>query len=294
MNMSLKYIFMGLLLAPLGASSVSANEPEWPADLSKASMDTLMVHVQQYGNTPGRKQRRAAATTEVIARGTNALHYLMAHCHIENMAVRMTADQLVRVHLEDDDVATVLLHYLDDPREKIRKTAVFFLGFCETPEHSAVVLPLLTNEATSGAAMRTLGKWSCTNAVPGIVLHMHHKKERRRILAVNALGDIGDIRAVPFLVDALDDEIFTVRKAAREALAGFGTTALGELTDMLPDQAPVAQREIISLLREGGYGVALQALSNLVNQAQSPSVAADAQAAFEQLESAAATSADDH
>jgi HEAT repeat protein len=290
MNVFMNYIFMGLLLAQLGASSVSANEPEWPVDLSKASMDTLMIHVQQYGNTPGREQRRAAATTEVIARGTNALHYLMAHCHIENMAVRMMADQLVRVHLEDDDVATVLLRYLDDPREKIRKTAVYFLGFCKTPAHSASVLPLLTDEAASGAAMRTLGKWSCTNAVPGIVLQMHHEKERRRILAVNALGAIGDRRSVPFLVDALDDNVFTVRKAAREALAGFGATVLGELTEVLPDQAPVAQREIISLLREGGYGAALQALSNLVDQASSPSVAADAQAAFEQLQSAAAAS----
>ena len=53
----------------------------------------------------------------------------------------------------------------------------------------------------------------------------HSWDERRRILAANALRDIGDPRAVPYLIHVLEDPLFTVRYAVERALSELGPSA---------------------------------------------------------------------
>jgi HEAT repeat protein len=135
------------------------------------------------------------------------------------------ADNLVR-ETNPDMVASVLLDIVETtPDEKIRKFALFLLGYHNTPEHINRIMPHLTNETTAGATIRTLGKWQATNAVPQIIPFLTSTNERKRILAVNALHDIGDTNAIPALTPLTNDTLFTVRENVDRALDKLNSPA---------------------------------------------------------------------
>lgn len=157
----------------------------------------------------------------------------MDHIHFENMWIRILARQLVPT-LEAEEAVPVLLEALDGEAARTRKYAAYFLGFYEAAEHADRLSPLLHEKDGSGAAIRTLGKWHVQDAVPEIIPFLRDpKKETRRVLAANALREIGDPQAVPFLIEALADPYFTVRKSVARALVSFGLDGEKELCEAL-------------------------------------------------------------
>ena len=280
------YALCGLSLLVLQGFLQSASAQEGgDYAVTNASMRELLVHAQQYGNTHARRQYRANAREELFARGTNSLHYLLDNFHLQNMAVHMLSDEMVRTKLDDDAAADVLLQYIESEDVLTRKSAVYFLGHCDTPQHAELLMPLLLDDKAAGAAARTLGKWAYTNALEGILPQLESEEERRRILAVNALSDIGDPAAIPHFLNMLDDSIFTVRKAAQEALVRHGAAAAEAGLHVMQEASVVAQREIMLLWVDTDYLTATNALLDVLNSAESPSLKAAAQRSIEQLSS---------
>ena len=211
------------------------------------SFDELLSCAQVYATTDVKKANKQRAREEIFARKVEALDYLMAHIHTENMSVYMLADELLG-KLPSTEAAPVLLRYATSPHDQTRKLAAFFLGLYEIPEYTDDVLPLLRDAKAAGAAVRTLGKWKVREAVPLIITVLEQGEERRRVAAANALRDIGDKRAAPHLIAALNDPCFTVRKAAARALAAMGRRVEGDVLAALPESVDPMRRELIGVL----------------------------------------------
>ena len=202
-------VFLCAFLSFLAANAFSGGPP---------SDDELIFNLQRYGNTPEKREAKARSREILVRRGPDALRLLMGRVHLENVMISVEAENMVRT-MDTQKVAAVLAEFLGDEHPRTRKLAAYWLGFHDTPEYAARVYPLLEDDETAGAAIRTLGKWRDRDAIPKIVPFLSHEREVRRIAAVNALRDIGDASAIPELEPLLDDRYFTVRKAAERALA---------------------------------------------------------------------------
>ncbi len=212
-----------------------------------AGYETLISAISRYGNTEARRTKKALARRELQARGTDALHWLINHCHLENLWIVLTARELVR-RLDKDEAVPILIQALDAEHPDIVRMAAYLLGYFTCPEHAARLMPLLENHKTAGPALRTLGKWQVTNAIPAMVAALDHEKERRRILAVNALKDVGDPMVASNLVKMLDEPVFTVRHTAAEALKKLGAATGDTLRQALPGATPRARPLIVDVL----------------------------------------------
>ena len=183
-----------------------------------ASDDQLIFNIQRYGNTPEKREAKAISREKLFARGAEGLRLMMQKVHLENVMIAVIAEEMVR-SMDAQKVAAVLAEFLDDEHPRTRKLAAYWLGFHETPEYTAQVVPLLADDETAGAAIRTLGKWRVREAIPKIVPFLSHEKEIRRVVAANALRDIGDPASEVYLVPLLNDRFFTVREVAARALS---------------------------------------------------------------------------
>jgi HEAT repeat protein len=208
-----------------------------------ASLDDLVYQAVRYATTPGKRARQAAARDELAARGPDALRALMERIHIENVMIAVLAEQQAE-RMGAEAGAPVLAEFLGATHSRTRKMAAYFLGDYRAPEYADRMEPLLDDEQTAGVAIRALGKWQVAEAGARIALFLHHPRERWRVFAANALRDIGDPRAIPPLIEALSDPVFTVRQAAARALVSFGADAEPALRNARSGAPPPARRLI--------------------------------------------------
>lgn len=206
-----------LLAVVLGAAAnprCVADEPyeEWIRDAVR------------YGTTLEKRERKRAARDELFARGGEALREVMRRVHIKNVMLGVLAQEMVE-KLPPDEAAAVLVEFLDSPNADTRRMAAFFLSLRVTPQYADRVLPLLDDPEAAGAALRALGKWRVRSAAPRIAEFLSHEREVRRIVAVNALRDLGDPSAIPLLQPLLRDRVFTVRRAAARAIRALESAA---------------------------------------------------------------------
>jgi HEAT repeat protein len=216
-------------------------------DLHAMSFDDLFFHYQRYGTTEQKREDKQRAREEFLARRAASVAYLMDHVHLENIWFPILAEQILGT-LKKEEAIPALLPFLKSEREATRKTTVYFLSIWKALEHADLLLPLLDDEKLAGTAARTLGKWGVREAVPKIVPLLKHLEERRRVVAANALRDLGDPAAIPPLIEALGDPVFTVRKTAARALASFGPAGEKAALASLPDSRGAAQRELVGVL----------------------------------------------
>ncbi len=220
---------------------------------SDPPFDEWLRQVQRYGDTEERRQSKAEAREQFLEHGGASLRYLMDHIHIENLWIRILAQELV-VQLEAEEALPVLAAALDSPNESTHRYALYFMGFYTNvwalamPGLPERVMTYVDDEKAGGSAIRTLGKWQYTPAVPALIQALEHPKERRRIVAVNALRDIGDPAAVDALIAALDDPVATVRYAAERALAGLGDAAEDAVLETMAHASDRALRHMIRIL----------------------------------------------
>lgn len=231
----------------LCAGSAAAAAPA-ALDATNAPLESLLSWAQREGSTPLKRANREAARAELFARGPESMRFLLARLDWKNDTVHQLLYEMVLGRVGADTCTPVLVESLAAESVDTRRGAAYFLGFVPAPADVGPLLPLLENELTAGAAARTLGKWKRAEAVPAILPLLRHEKEPRRVLAVNALRDIGDARAIPGLVEALNDPVFTVRKAAARALATFGEPAVEALLAAAPSSRGVQRREIARAL----------------------------------------------
>lgn len=246
-----------------------------------ADFETLFAHAQRYGSTSEIRERRRPAREELMRRGAESLDGLLSLGAIENPWVFIFAEQLV-LRLEAGIAVPVLLRHLNTQDEKTLRMALFLLGFYDVPEHADAVFPFLERDECAGAAIRTLGKWRVRAAVDRILPFLDDERERRRIVAVNALRDIGDGRAVPHLVRKLDDPVFTVRKTASRALTSLARYAGPYAVRVWPDLTRRARRELIPVLATADTRAARRLFREQLRAAD-PFVRADAERVLDTL-----------
>ncbi|MFH0953830.1 MAG: HEAT repeat domain-containing protein [Verrucomicrobiota bacterium] len=230
-----------------GASEQTTTSAAPCFDPKTVSFDELIFHAQRYANTPEKRSCKDQALGLVRSGGTESLRNLMGKAHLENIGIGELIRDMVE-KLPASESAPVLAACLDAERPRTRRVAAFFLGYHPTPEHADRILPLLKDDEACGSAIRTLGKWRVRTAVTNIVPFLSHEKEVRRIVAANALRDIGDPKAVPHLVPLLGDRVFTVRSTAARALSTLGAPAEKALLAALPSAQEPARRHIIRTL----------------------------------------------
>jgi len=251
-------------------------------DPAVADFDALLLHATRYGNTPEKRAQKEAAREELFARGGDSLRGLMQQVHLENIEIHSLADQLV-VKLEAEESAAVLVEFLDSEHERTRRLAAYFLGYHVTPGYAEALLPLLDDPKTQGAAMRTLGKWRVVSAVPPILPFLRNEDERKRVIAANALRDIGDASALPALVAAMDDPVFTVRNAALRAVVSFGDAAVSPLRNLAQTAHGRALRQAIRGLGQVGGAPEAKLLLGWSHH-DDPEVRRDAERAIDQIQ----------
>jgi HEAT repeat protein len=252
-------------------------------DLPAASFEDLIHYAQRYGNTTEKQAWKAAARDELFRRGPEALRWAVAHAAIENNTIQMLTEELAG-RIKAAEAVPVLLEFVNAPEPRVRKTAAYWLGSYPAPGQGARLMPLLQDEEAAGSALRTLGKWRMTNAAPDIIPFLNHTKEVRRVVAANALRDIGDPAAVPALLKTLDDPVFTVRETAARALGSLGTPAQRAMMGALPGAEGRRLRLLIRTLGEFPGRRTRQAVRPFLTHSD-PEVRADADAVMKRLQS---------
>jgi HEAT repeat protein len=218
-------------------------------DATNASFEDLAFHAVRYATTPEKLQAKQQATAELFARRAEALRFLMSRIHFENVGVQVLAQNLVEM-LRKEEAVPVLLDFVDDGRTNTQKSAVYFLGFYTAPDAAGRIRPLLARDKLRGVTIRTLGKWKVADAVPEIAQFLKDDEERVRVAAANALRDIGDPRAIPHLIEAQGDPVFTVRNTALRALVSFGPAAEKPMLAALEKAEGPARRQLVRGLGE--------------------------------------------
>ncbi|OGV42590.1 MAG: hypothetical protein A2X46_04815 [Lentisphaerae bacterium GWF2_57_35] len=273
-----------LLLIALGTGFALQAGAEFSSadfDPKKASFDELLFHAQRFGNTSNKIVMKSKCSGELMARRADSLQFLMQNIHLDNITVQVLAFNLVEA-LPATNAVPVLVPFIQDSHSMTRKLAVFFLGFYNVPEQASQVLPLLNDVDAAGAAMRTLGKWRIRQAATNIVPFLAHEREVRRVAAANALRDIGDPVAIPALLQALNDPVFTVREASARALSRLGPVAEKALIRALPKSVEPSRRQIVRTLGAMKSRRAAKGLKQLTRSAD-PWVRCDAREALRQI-----------
>ena len=249
-------------------------------DLKSASFDELVFYAQRYGSTPEKTAWKEAARQEVFTRGPQSLSWLIDHAKIDNIMIQVLTEEMVN-KLKAEQAVPVLLAELEAKEPRSRRMDAFYLGNYTntTSEQATHLMPILKDDEAAGAAIRTLGKWKVATAVPQIVPFLKHAKEGRRIVAANALRDIGDPTAAPALIEALADPLFTVRETSARALVALGKPAEKTMIRALPAAKGQPLRALIRALGETKSRAALKALRPYLKDPD-PAVRADAEDVF--------------
>jgi HEAT repeat protein len=191
-------------------------------------IEKLLSDVSRYASKPEKRANKENARLELKSRMSDTLRAAMKYMHGDNVGLQVQITEWL-IDQPTEIVTPVLLDFVDDEKSETRRLALYFLGFHQTPEHAERVMKYLDDEDCRGAALRTLGKWKVIAAREPAEKWLAEGRERVRVVAANALRDIGDPRAIPALTEALNDPVFTVRNTAARALISFGEPAAAYL-----------------------------------------------------------------
>jgi hypothetical protein len=193
-----------------------------------------------------------AAWTELKQQGTNALAYLITRLDSPSVMVRARTEELVD-HI-GTNAASVLAEGIRQSRnDDVARLCCYFLArFPTATDAIPVVLPLLDREKTVATAFYTLGHLKAREAHDRAIAALRSEHEPVRLRAAQALGRIGDAKAIPALVTLLDDELWTVRYAAQDALAALGKPSATPLRRAWPQASARAREHIAASLAKLG------------------------------------------
>jgi HEAT repeat protein len=164
--------------------------------------------------------------------GDEALSLLSTFLQDPDVRVRTTVGRALH-RIGGTEASSQLLRFLDDPDPQIRRDIVSHLG---TSGDTATVVPALlyalrdSDRLVRQRAARALS-WKGSVAVPGLREALRDSNSETKRFACEALGTIGDLTAVPDLLQVLHDPgAGPTLRDKQEAQYG-ATEALGKIGD---------------------------------------------------------------
>lgn len=125
--------------------------------------------------------------------------------------------------MEKREVTPLIIAMLNDPDLNVRSQAVKALGHLEDARGVPALLAALHGaDEQLGAQIFMALVMIGPPAVPALIEHNHSRSAWTRWHCVRALGEIRDERAIPTLVNALNDNDHAVAWMAAKSLVGFG------------------------------------------------------------------------
>jgi HEAT repeat protein len=210
--------------------------------------ERLLRRATRDWETDAEKADSEAADKELNDRAAEALPYLLSRLGSPSVMVSVKVEQLVD-KLGTNAVPLLIQGIKVAGNDDVARRCAFFLGrFASATNAIPVLLPLLTNETTRTTALYTLGHLRAREAFGPAMRGLGDEKEMVRLRAAQALGRIGDRRAVPQLIGMLDDPLWDVRYAAEDALVRLGAPSRQLLRAAFADATPLARRYIASAL----------------------------------------------
>lgn len=177
-----------------------------------------------------------------------------------NIGLRLRSGLLDMIARHRGDLAERLIQALDDPALTTAQRAfiVRMLGRTGDPRLVDGLVEALLDAAPMmrGAAIEALGWIGDARAVTPLLGLLGPETENSlRELAIEALGRIGDPRALPPILQALTHADEWVRRAAAEALGELGDrSAIEPLSAALSDHSALVQDAAFEALKKLSYG----------------------------------------
>jgi HEAT repeats len=158
---------------------------------------------------------------------------LLAHAQDKQSAMRETVAHLLGI-IGSPSATSILIEALNDPVPAVRLQAAKALGRVGDVDAVPVLLKALrgADEQLSSQIFASLVRLGSL-AVPALIQKSKSKSAHIRWNCVRALGEIHNRRALPVLVDALQDDDHSVAWMAAKGLAQFGKDSLQPVLELL-------------------------------------------------------------
>ena len=158
---------------------------------------------------------------------------LLAHAHDKQPAIRETVAHTLGI-IGSPSATSILIDALSDAVPSVRLQAAKALGRVGDAEALPVLLKALrgADEQLSSQIFASLVRLGSL-AVPALIQKSKSSSAHIRWNCVRALGEIHDRRALPVLVDALQDDDHSVAWMAAKGLAQFGKDSLQPVLELL-------------------------------------------------------------
>lgn len=184
--------------------------------------------------TNGNGHARLAAVKALAGLGTReAMELLVAALADDDDDVRFHAALALR-----DAPAKIqkkIIQLFGHKKWKVREQASKLLAEFSEPPVPTLIESLGRREDPNVTfwAIRTLGEIGDPRAVPGLVDVLHSGSSEEKIAATGAIARIEGRKSAKFLVETLTDDHWHVRKAAADALVAMGPSVVPEIVRML-------------------------------------------------------------
>ncbi len=221
-------------------------EPD--VDTSEASIDSVITKpvdsvfktasIWAVGNA---RKKVLRARKELIRLGRKAVEYVYEHKLDTKNGLESEA-VLALVKALPDTAKPYLLKGLRDERFLARQNSAYWLG--EMGKNAldvvdSIILALKEGRITPRRGVYALGSIGDSTVVPEILYLLKDTFEVSRIVTAEACGKLRNPVAIPFLIDVLGDEFFTVRSAAEAALVALGENSIEPLLAVANKMKPV-------------------------------------------------------
>jgi hypothetical protein len=184
-------------------------------------IERLVRRATRDWETDDEKRDAEIADKELKQRAVEVLPYLLTRLDSPSVMLRVKAEELVDL-LGSNAVPLLVTGLQTAANDEVARGCGAMLARFEWATNAIpALLPLLDREKTRAAALYTLGHLRAREAFAPATAALRDERELVRLRAVQALGRIGDVRAIPFLEPLRRDARFYVRFAAEEAIANL-------------------------------------------------------------------------
>ncbi len=158
---------------------------------------------------------------------------LLAHARDKQPAMRETVAHMLGI-IGSPSATSILIEALTDPVPSVRLQAAKALGRVGDADAVPILLKALrgADEQLSSQIFASLLRLGSL-AVPALISKSKSSSAHIRWNCLRALGEIHDRRALPVLVDALQDDDHSVAWMAAKGLAQFGKDGLEPVLELL-------------------------------------------------------------
>ncbi len=198
-------------------------------------VERLFYYIYQWSREY--EELEGPAIEELRSMGVESIEILLPHLESKDIRQRVMMENLING--VGADCTHVLVEGLSFDEAHGRQRSAIYLGNVGDECAVSPLIDLLEREddwyVLSGA-LTGLGNLAARDIdVPAhpLVPFATHDSEPVRRAAVVALGRIGNEDTIPVLLHAFNDELYSVRYPAAEAVASFGDAAVALLVDVL-------------------------------------------------------------